>query len=398
MVVHCSARPAVCSGQDSDDARGDSPAARLAQGREIRPFPTQSATPVIGTGLASGMGVRETEDAMFNRLGLIFLMLAAIAASAAGGFFVARQTAAAPEATEASQPDPQVEVPAANVPGEASGDDSAPLRNVERSEPQRAERPPDRPRPAAERQSVEAGAPAQFARVVAPPAVPALSDVQTGRVEGSGPPAPPAQALPDPVPLPDVIADRVEPPLPPPAPEPPAPVATELVVDADSVIGLRITGRVSSEDARIEDNVDARITRDVRVGGEVAIPSGTRARGSVTLVESGGRFKERARIGIRFHTLEFADGTERPISTDTLFRVGDAPGNSTAAKVGGGAVVGAILGAILGGSKGAAIGAASGAGAGTAAVMAGDRSEAVFPAGTEVTARLLAPLAVVVEP
>jgi hypothetical protein len=60
-------------------------------------------------------------------------------------------------------------------------------------------------------------------------------------------------------------------------------------------------------------------------------------------------------------------------------------------------VAGAILGAIVGGSKGAAVGASSGAGAGTAVVMAGDRSEAVFAAGTELTARILAPVTITVE-
>src|SRR6185369_1032483 len=102
-------------------------------------------------------------------------------------------------------------------------------------------------------------------------------------------------------------------------------------------------------------------------------------------------------IGVRFHTLVLADGTKLPISTETVYRYGDAPGNSSAAKVGGGAVAGAILGAILGGGKGAAIGTAAGAGAGTAVVMAGDASAATFPAGTEVTARIVSPVTVTVE-
>ena len=55
--------------------------------------------------------------------------------------------------------------------------------------------------------------------------------------------------------------------------------------------------------------VEARVLRDVRVGNAVAIPAGSRALGSVMLVERGGKFKERARLGIRFHTLVLADGT-----------------------------------------------------------------------------------------
>jgi hypothetical protein len=181
------------------------------------------------------------------------------------------------------------------------------------------------------------------------------------------------------------------------APEPPAKTFEELVVSADSVIGLQNDRALSSERARLEDTVEARVARDVRVDGQVAIPAGTRAVGSVMVVERGGKFKERARLGIRFHTLVMADGTRLPITTETVYRYGDAPGNKSAAKIGGGAVAGAILGAIIGGGKGAAVGAATGAGAGTAAAVSGDRSEAAFPAGAEVTARILSPVTITLE-
>jgi hypothetical protein len=182
-----------------------------------------------------------------------------------------------------------------------------------------------------------------------------------------------------------------------PASEPPPPASRELVVSADSVLGLRLESTVTSDQARVEDRVDARVVRDVRVGSDVAIPAGARAIGSVMSVERGGKVKDRARLGIRFHTLVLADGTQVPITSDTIYRNGDAPGQASAAKIGGGAVAGAILGAILGGGKGAAIGGAAGAGAGTATVMAGDRSAAVFQSGAEVTARIVSPVTVTVE-
>jgi type IV secretory pathway VirB10-like protein len=171
----------------------------------------------------------------------------------------------------------------------------------------------------------------------------------------------------------------------------------ELLVSANSVIGLQLDDTVSSDRANVEDDVEARVARDVLVGREVAIPAGSRALGSVMLVERGGKFKERARLGIRFHTLVLADGTRLPITSETIYRNGDAPGNASAAKIGGGAVAGAILGAIIGGGKGAAIGATAGAGGGTAAVMASDPKAATFPSGTEVTARILSPVTVTVE-
>jgi hypothetical protein len=163
------------------------------------------------------------------------------------------------------------------------------------------------------------------------------------------------------------------------------------------VIGLQVEGTVSSDKARVEDRVDARVARDVRVNGDVAVPSGSKAIGSVISVERGGKMRDRARLGIRFHTLVLADGTHVPITTETIYRTGDPPSQASTAKIGGGAVAGAILGAIIGGGKGAAIGGAIGGGAGTAAVMAGEPKPAVFPSGSDVTARILSPVAVNVE-
>jgi hypothetical protein len=129
----------------------------------------------------------------------------------------------------------------------------------------------------------------------------------------------------------------------------------------------------------------------------VAIPAGARAIGNVTQVERGGKFKERAKLGIRFHTLVLADGTRVPISTETIYREGESPANGSAQKIGGGAVGGAILGAILGGAKGAAIGATAGAAGGGAVVAAGDRSAAVLQPGAPITVRILSPVTITTE-
>jgi hypothetical protein len=180
-------------------------------------------------------------------------------------------------------------------------------------------------------------------------------------------------------------------------PSPPQKTYEELVVSADSVIGLQSDSTVTSERARLEDRVEARVTRDVKVGDRVAIPAGSRAIGYVTQVDRGGKFKEQAKLAIRFQTIVLADGTRLPISTAAVERSGDGKGNSTAAKMGGGAVAGTILGAILGGGKGAAIGGMAGAGAGAAAVEAGDRSTATLRAGEPITVRLLSPVTVTTE-
>lgn len=180
-------------------------------------------------------------------------------------------------------------------------------------------------------------------------------------------------------------------------PPPPAPEFVDLRVPSDAVLGLQIERTVSSELARVEDKVDARVTRDVRVSDRVAIPAGSTVRGSVTEVDRGGRVKGKARLAIRFHTIVLADGTQLALKTDPVVREGQSPGGESAAKVGGAAIGGAILGAILGGGKGAAIGGAVGAAGGTAAAMSNDRSPATLPAGTTVTVRMQAPVTVTVQ-
>jgi len=171
-------------------------------------------------------------------------------------------------------------------------------------------------------------------------------------------------------------------------PEPPkAPQFEDVILPAASVIGLQMESSLSSERARIEDRVEARVTRDVLSAGRVAIPAGSRVIGSVTLVDRGGKVKEQARLGVRFHTLILADGSEVALNTDQITRNGESPAGSSAKKIGGAAVGGAILGAILGGGKGAAIGAGAGAAGGSAAVMAGDRNAAMLPAGSPLTVR-----------
>jgi hypothetical protein len=229
----------------------------------------------------------------------------------------------------------------------------------------------------------EAARPSAVATVEQPPAV-ERTTAPRDAVAAPAPSVAPPAAQPAPV-IPD---------LPPP---PVTPQVVEVVVPASSVIGLQVDTSITSETARIEDRVEAHITRAVMADGRVVFPAGTRAIGNVVLVELGGKMKDKARLGVRFHTLVLADGSERPIRTESIFREGSSPGSESARKIGGAAVGGAILGAILGGGKGAAIGGATGAAGGTAVVMAGDRNAATLPAGTIVTVHLSSPVTMEVE-
>jgi hypothetical protein len=242
------------------------------------------------------------------------------------------------------------------------------------------EAPPSRPAPRPETRRAEA-APAR----TAPPAEPAPTAIpeNTGSMWETRAPVEPE--------APPVATYEPEEPAAPPSPE-----YVDLQVPADAVLGLQVERTVTSETARVEDKVTARVTRDVRVGTRIAIPAGSIVNGSVTEVERGGKMKGKARLAVRFHTVTLADGTQLAIRTDAVVREGESPSRETAAKVGGAAIGGAILGAILGGGRGAAIGAGVGAAGGTAAAMTNDRNAATLPGGTSVTVRVQQPVTVTV--
>jgi type IV secretory pathway VirB10-like protein len=333
---------------------------------------------------------------------LAALLVAGCLTAAGGGAYMAfRQNAASPEPVPmaaATTPAPQAPVaeteavvgvePAASAPapGPASAASAPPAVPVERDEPRRSgSRARPESEPAAETRSARRRAPAVEARRTPPPApVTAAAPVPQAAADA------PARA-----PASEPVAEPVRVPEAPPAP--PEPQFEEVVLPASTVVGLQVDTPLSSERARLEDRVGARVTRDVTSGGLVAIPAGARVVGSVTLVERGGKVKERARLGVRFHTLVLADGREVPLRTEAIFREGDSPANESARKIGGAAIGGAILGAIMGGGKGAMVGGAAGAAGGSAAVMAGDRNAATLPAGTVVTVRLSAPATLEVE-
>jgi hypothetical protein len=308
-----------------------------------------------------------------NKVAFTAVGLACIAAAGAGGYFALRQNAPEPTPSAATAP---VTTTADAAPVAPAVAPATPVQETEAvvARPANAAKAPKKEKVVAQ---------ASPTPKLIPPA------------QLASPPPPPDPPAPPPPPVRTETVERVAQ-----EPQPPAqPQHTfdELVISTDSVIGLQSDTTVTSERARVEDRVEGRVTRDVKVADRVAIPAGSRAIGYVTQVERGGKFKEQAKLAIRFQTIVLADGTRLPISTAAVEREGDAKGNSTAAKVGGAAVAGTILGAILGGGKGAAVGGLAGAGAGAAATQAGDRSVATLRAGEPITIRLLSPVAVTIE-
>jgi type IV secretory pathway VirB10-like protein len=299
------------------------------------------------------------------------LALVCVVAGAGGTYLAVRATNPAPAPSQA-----------------AASPEPSPTATVEQSETVVAD--PPAPAPAAPaRRADTSPASSRPADKTQRPAGTAPRRSDSASPEPAAPPRDVAPVAIAPAPISDNQASR--------SVDPPGPVFDELVVAAQSVIGLQMESSVTSERAQVEDQVVARVTRDVKVGDRVAIPAGAKANGEVTVVEKGGRLRERARLGVRFTSIVLADGTRLPIDTETIFREGDSPGRESSAKIGGGAIGGAIIGGILGGAKGAAIGGSVGAGAGTAAVMAGSRNNATLASGSPVTVRLEEPVTITVQ-
>lgn len=330
---------------------------------------------------------------MFSRpLAFVLLALACITAAAGGAYVATRRNAAPPVAlTTATPPGRTAAAPVASAVHPVVETESAVSKPAEESrqagsaaKEQPASRAPVR-HPNAEKPRTAGAAdravPQDPKTTAAPAAAPPYQPVVGASLPMPPPPPPSGDAAAPPDPQPAAAAAQFD----------------EIVIPASSIVGVQIETAISSEYAQVEDRVLAHVTRDVLEDGRVAIPAGARVIGSVTLVDRGGKMKTPARLGIRFHTLVLADGSEVPLRTQEITRDGESPSADSAKKIGGAAIVGAILGGILGGGKGAVIGGTTGAGAGTAAVMAGDRTPAVIAQGATFNVRLSAPASIQVE-
>ena len=254
-----------------------------------------------------------------HRLTFVALAVACVAAAGLGGYFASRQntvptpvaaSAAATVPAPAAQPVEQALAVGGDTARKTVATSSAAPAAAQTTQVKRAE-------------SVKSATPSAKAPVAAasqtPPAASRTGSSAAATAPTAAPQAPaPTPAAPDAI-APPKVDERATVQEPPRAPEPPQKTFEELVVTANSVIGLQTEARLSSETARVEDRVEAKVTRDVKVGTAIAIPAGSRAIGSVIQVDKGGKFKERARLAIRFNTLVLPDGTRLPMSTETIY-------------------------------------------------------------------------------
>ena len=167
---------------------------------------------------------------------------------------------------------------------------------------------------------------------------------------------------------------------------PPIAKFREYTVPEDTTLRVSITTPLSSETASLEDAVEGTLASPVSVDGVEVLPAGSTVRGTVTSVESGGKVKGRAALGLQFNTLIVRD--ERvPISARWSAQA-ESTKKTDAKKIGIGAGAGAVIGGIIGGGKGAATGAAIGGGAGTAMVLTSEGKPIVLSRGEDISVKL----------
>ena len=143
---------------------------------------------------------------------------------------------------------------------------------------------------------------------------------------------------------------------------------------------------MSSETSRAGDEIEARLTKAVRVDDVEVMPEGSVLRGTVTAAQSAGKVKGRASLALHFDSIEVRQ--ERyPISTGVAAEAASTTKKDVATN-GIPAAAGAIIGAIIGGGKGAATGAAIGGGGGTAVVLMTEGKPVTFGVGTSMTVML----------
>ena len=174
---------------------------------------------------------------------------------------------------------------------------------------------------------------------------------------------------------------------------PKAPEFRELTLPAGTALPLELETTLSSETAKIEGPVRAKLRQTLTVDGITALPAGTVLTGEVTDVARAGKVKGRSRLVFTFNRFQ-AENIREDLRTNPLTFEGEESKGEDATKIGAGAVGGAIVGGILGGGSGAAKGAAIGGAAGTGVVLATRGKDVTLASGTELAASLAQPLTI----
>jgi LysM repeat protein len=170
-----------------------------------------------------------------------------------------------------------------------------------------------------------------------------------------------------------------------------APKPEPIVVPAGTVLTVRVGQSLSSKTSQSGQVFLATLAQPVSVAGTTAMPTGSKASGTVVSAKQKGKLKGQGELNLELTSITVS-GQSYPIHTRVLENVIKGKGKRTAAATGGGAAGGALIGGVAGGGKGAGIGALVGAGAGLIGGTMTGNQQIEIPAESALSFRLSAPV------
>lgn len=175
---------------------------------------------------------------------------------------------------------------------------------------------------------------------------------------------------------------------------PPAynPLPQTLTLPAGTVISIRTSQYLSSDQNRPGDGFSAELQQPLVVDGWVVARRGQTLLGRVVTAQKAGRIKGVSQLGIELSQLVLVDGQQMPIRTQLMQTSGGTSQGRDAQAVGTTTGIGAIIGAAADGGKGVAIGSGAGAAAGLAGVLLTRGRATVIPPETLLTFQLEFPV------
>jgi len=183
----------------------------------------------------------------------------------------------------------------------------------------------------------------------------------------------------------------------PPAPKP-EPIVKTIGTGTD--LDVVLLEGASSKTSQVGSAVRAQVTKAVVVDGVTVVAEGAIVHGTVTEAIPLKKIGGTASLGLRFDSLETADGARWPVECG-LREQGKSETGKDAGTIAGATAGGALLGRLLSKhdkTKGTLIGAAVGAAAGTGAAAATKGQEVELLPGTPLSLHLEAPLTITVQP
>lgn len=160
-----------------------------------------------------------------------------------------------------------------------------------------------------------------------------------------------------------------------------------VVVRAGTSVTIALNSALGSKVSKPGDKFTGSVSRNISIGGAVAIPKGASVNGTVLDAKALGKLAGEAVLQIRLDSIEI-NGVQVPVHTATSTFSVKGKGKRTLVLTGGGAALGGLVGGLAGGGKGAAIGAAAGAGAGVGGSALTGNKEVELPAESAVTFQL----------